>query len=362
MSATSARYHIAGRTETGPFNEAVLVTSGADYYNALGGRTRESAAVHDDVALFLAEGGREVYVTRVGGTSPTPADYVAALDATGDTAPGGCVAIPEHSASRVGVRLLAHAHQYGKTAILTGGQDDTEAVMARTAQHLRGRPGSDAAGLFWPWITTWDATGRPRHQNPTGYIAAARARAHYRAGYWANPDGQASAARTVHALRFPNTPASNEALADQFLSPLVTTRNGVELHGWWSLAADSANFPYLDTRDLLNNIAAELAEAYDEVTSHTWDTLWKNMAQITAMTKGVLSRLAKGGAFNPKAGPEGTTGDPGYHFTVTTPDLQPPDRNVVIVRVAVRPRTHAILVGVRVFHVPLTTPLEVTTT
>ena len=357
MSVASAAYHLVGRTAAGTVGQTVHVTSGADYHNALGGRTPTSAIIYDDVATFLAEGGRDVYVTKVHDAA-TPHEYAIALDAAGTVSPGAAVAVPEQPLGLIGSRLLAHASAHGKVALLNGRQDDTAETVAFYARSLQGRAGSDAAGVFWPWVSTTDpTTGRARHRPPTGYVAAVRARAHLATGYWANPDGNASLARTFAALRFPNTSARNEELSEQLISPLVTTRHGVALHGWWSLAADRANFPYLDTRDLLNNIAAELEDAYQTVTAHTWDTVSKNVGQITGLTKSVLASAAKGGAFNPKAGPEGTVGDPGYHFTVSVPAEQPADRNTVTVRVYVRPRTHALLVGVRTFRVPLNAPL-----
>lgn len=353
MSTASAAYHIVGRTAAGTIGQTVHVTSGADYHNALGGRTATSAIVYDDVTTFLAEGGRDVYITRVADTA-TPHEYAIALDAAGTVSPGAAVAVPELPLGLIGVRLLAHAEAHGKVALLNGRQDDDAQTVAFYTQPLIGRPGSDAAGVFWPWVSITDReTGRSHHRPPTGYVAAVRARAHLAAGYWANPDGRASTAHTLDALRFPNTPARNEELSEQLVSPLVTTREGVQLHGWWSLSGDRANFPYLDTRDLLNNIAAELQDAYETVTAHTWDTVSKNVGQITGLTKSILASAAKGGAFNAKAGPEGTAGDPGYHFTVTLPTPQPPDRNTVTVTVYVRPRTHAVLIGVRTFRVPI---------
>lgn len=346
----AARYHVVGVTDTGPTDRPVLMSTGAQFHATFGTRTPASTAVYDDVDIYLREGGQEVWVSRV--PDLAPATLTAALETAGPATTGAAVAVPAGTADTVGDLLAAHAHAHNKLALLTTGRDDTAEQAAAAAAALQGRPGTRATGLFWPWVTTGDG----RHLPPTGYVAAARARAILAHGYWKHPDGPASTARALRALRFPNTAARNEELSENLISPLVTTTDGVALHGWWSLSADRANHPFLDTADLVNNLAADLAEAYAAVQPAGWDTVHRLKAEITALTKARLARLAKDGALAPSYDPDGRVADPGYVFTVTEPDVQPPDRNVVVVRVAVRPYTHAVLVGVRVFRVPILDP------
>jgi hypothetical protein len=346
----AARYHVVGTTQKGPVNTAEVFSTGTQYTAMFGERTPESQAVYDDIGSFFAEGGAEVIVTRV--PDLTAGTIASALTATGDTTRGAAVATPGVPAADSGPELLEHAQQFGKLALLHAPNDALPAEVAATAASLTGSPGSENAGIFWPWLTLRDR----RQIAPTGYIAAVRARAHLTHGYWKHPAGPASLSRTAHGLRFPNTPASNEELSEQLISPIVTTRDGVELHGWWSLSGDRGNFPYLDTADMLNNLAADLGAAYSGVTRHGWDTVAKLRSQVGAITKGRLASLASAGAFQPKFTPAGTQADPGYLYSITTPDNQPDDRNVITVRVQVRPYTHANLIAVRVFRVPILEP------
>lgn len=348
----AARYHVVGLTETGPTGTATLISTGTQYTATFGGLTPASAAVYNDVSLYFAEGGQEVYVTRV--LDLAPATVRAALAATGAATRAAAVAVPGSTAAELGVSLAQHAEDYGKLALLAGGPDTTVELLADTARNIRGRPGSESTAIFWPWVVR----GRT-HQSPTGYIAAVRARAHLAHGYWKHPDGPPSLARTITGLRYPNTPARNEELGEQLISPIVTTRDGIALHGWWSLSGDRANFPYLDTADMLNSLATDLAEAYGSITRHAWDTVPKLRSQVAAITKGRLASLASAGAFHKKINPSGTQADPGYLFSVTLPAVQPPDRNVLIVRVAVRPYSHANLISVRLFQVPILDPFPV---
>lgn len=345
----AARYHVVGLTETGPFNTATLISTGTQYTATFGRLTTGSAPLYNDVGLYFAEGGQEVYITRV--PDLAPATVQAALAATGAGTRGAAVAVPGADAAAVGSVVCSHTEEYGKLALLCGGKDSTVAQLAATAQFLKGRPGSSNAAIFWPWVTR----GRTQ-QAPTGYVAAARCRAHLEHGYWKHPAGPPSRAVAVTDLRTPNTPARNEELSEQLISPIVTSRDGIVLHGWWSLSGDRANYPYLDTADLINNLAADLGQAYEGVTRHAWDTVPKLRSQVVAITKGRLASLANAGAFKRGLDPSGTQSDPGYLFSVTTPHEQPPDRNVIIVRVAVRPYTHANLISLRVFQVPILEP------
>lgn len=455
----TGRYHVAGTTAHGPTREVRRVTSMGDYRFYYGDRTEVSATLHDDVALFLAEGGREVYITRVVGpfatrgeatlldqtgtptirltmrdpgphsatisaeatptgtgfdldiyedrvllyrwrgiptpialaellddhpfltatnlptdtTAPlnnptgtalfttgdddvddlTPADYVTALDETSQHTRGAAVAVPALDVTAVGELLADHAALHQKTAILFGGRDVGSEELADQAHLLRTHDTGDHVGVFWPWVTT--SYG---HQPPAGYVAAARSRVHRLTGYWEVPVGPLTTSRTLTGLRFPNTPDRNEEHGERLVSALVTDYDGIQLHGWWSLSPDRANFPHLGVRDLLNNIAVDLTLAYSRVASGRWNTLPKLVSQIHAATKSTLATLTSRGALIPHTSETGFKYDNGYRFTVALAEIQPPDRNAVTVNVAVRPERIANLVGVRVFRVPLDTPLE----
>lgn len=345
----AARYHVIGLTEKGPAGTATLISTGTQYTDTFGGLTALSAAVYNDIGLYFAEGGQEAYVTSVPDLSP--ATVRNALAATGNQTRGAAVAAPGGTAGALGVVLAQHAEDYGKLALLCGSQDAPVESVAAAAQFLKGRPGSESTGIFWPWVMR----GRTV-QAPTGYVAAVRARNVLEHGYWKHPAGPQSRARTLTGLRPANDVSRNEELSEQLISPIVTTRDGICLHGWWSLSGDRANFAYLDTADMLNNLATDLGNAYENLTRHVWDTVPKLRSQVAAITKGRLASLANAGAFRRVGNPSGTQGDPGYVFSVTLPEVQPPDRNVLIVRVAVRPYTHANLVSVRAFQVPIMEP------
>lgn len=77
----SARYHLVGVTERGPVGVAQRVTSIAEYESYFGARVPKSEKTYNDARLFFAEGGAELYVTRVVGPSATRG-FVVLTDST----------------------------------------------------------------------------------------------------------------------------------------------------------------------------------------------------------------------------------------------------------------------------------------
>lgn len=66
----SATFFVAGRTERGPVDEAVLVTSLADFEEKFGGFV-SYGVVHQQMQTYFEEGGSQAYVARVVGASAT---------------------------------------------------------------------------------------------------------------------------------------------------------------------------------------------------------------------------------------------------------------------------------------------------
>lgn len=346
MSLTSARYHVLGTAVDGPVGETRTISGMGQYEQLYGARTASSAVLYDDLDLYFAEGGQAAYVTRV--PDLTGVSIRAALTASGEQTRGAAVAVPGLAVDEIGATLLAHAALYHKLALLSGGKDTMPEELADQAYLLRRPEYGDHGLVLWPWVTNRHG----RHQAPTGYAAAVRARIHIGTGYWGNPTGPYSAARTIRSLRFPNTPENNEALAELLLSAIVVDRDNVQVHGWWSLSPDRTNFPSARVRDLTNNLAVELSTGYARITAPPVADREKALSQVVAHTRSVLSTVAKHAGFVPLYNDAGWKIDDGYHYAITVPDAQPQDRNIIDVKVSVRPLRTTMLIGVRIFRIP----------
>lgn len=67
----SGRLHVAGLTEFGPVDKAVVVDSIAKFIAVFGGRTAYSSNLFDTARLYFEEGGNELVVSRVVGGAAT---------------------------------------------------------------------------------------------------------------------------------------------------------------------------------------------------------------------------------------------------------------------------------------------------
>lgn len=349
----STVYHVAGTTAAGPVGEGVRVRGIDEYTKVFGERTAESAVLHDDLTVYFSEGGVEAMVARV--TGPALSDYLTALELSAEGTRGGCVAVPELDAATIGPALIIHAARFSQIALLAPAATATAADAGVLAASLGAVEGADCAGLFWPWVVAPGERGRGQTVSPVGYVAAARARAHLRGGFWRHPAGEPSASYRLRGLAQPSSRKDAFLQGKDLVSGLAPHRYGVQLYGWWSLGTDRANFPHLTTRDLLNNIAAELDRRYRALGQTPWGTVYKYTSQVKAVTKAALATLAAQGAFTP--GGHTIDADPGYRFTVT-PNL---DAGVIEVDIAVRPLQYARMVGFHLVHVPLHLPMDAAT-
>lgn len=349
----SARYHLAGTPASGPVGVPTRLRSMAEYHRVFGPRTPAAGALYDDLYVFFTEGGAEAWLTRVA-DGAGPAEHVAALEAGAVGRDGAAVAVPQLSAEVVGEALMGHAAARNRIALLTVGAEADDRRAAAAAAALTGAPGSSSAALLWPWVRCPDGMGVVRSAPPTGFAAAARARAHATAGFWAHPAGPASAARRLTSLAFPCDPARAWALGDDLVTAVASTSHGVCLWGWWSLSEDRANYPHLTSRELVNGTATVLTARYTALGAGSWSTIAKFTSQVRAATKATCAALAKAGALTPT--PEGTdllAADDGYRYSVD-PDYE---AGVVRVDVALRPVQYARMVSTTLVHVPVDVPM-----
>lgn len=465
----SARYHIVGVTARGPVGVAQRVTSPAEFTSLFGGRSSKSEKMYNEARSFFAEGGAELYVTRVvgpaatkgfviledsaavptvrvelnepgsysaqttiqvtagsgntfnfsvfqegmlkvrmvgiaspadllartlghplikvtdlGSTSAAPANnpavmatpepmsegvddfvnittahYVAAMNAVGDTTRGGAIGVPDLPADIIGEDLLDHAVEYQKVALMAGDLETTQAEIKAIAQTFSTHDGASYGAIFWPYVILPDENnGGARYVSPTGYAAAARARAHTNTGYWQIPAGERSASNAITGLYTPVDTRRNNDLADAYVSGVIQDAGRVKVYNWWSLSPDRENFQYLSVRDELNNIAMDLASEFREFIFSTWDTKGKLMNQISSAAKGIMATLAERDAVSAKYNEAtGEQIDSGYVINVDAPTGLGAEQNVILVRVEVRTPQTAQLILAEVVRVPLDTVL-----
>lgn len=116
----SARYHLAGVTERGPVDRAQVVTSIAEFQAYYGERTPKSEKTFNDARLFFAEGGGELFMTRVVGPAASNGS-VTLQDTAGIDTLRITLNEPGAYSARSAIRVEATANDTFNVALLRDG-------------------------------------------------------------------------------------------------------------------------------------------------------------------------------------------------------------------------------------------------
>ena len=138
----SARYHIAGVTERGPVNTAQRVTSIAEFESIFGNRTPKSEKTYNDARLYFAEGGSELFVTRVVGKNATKG-FASLSDSSGVPTlrvelnePGEYSALTKVKVEAgAGDTFVFSLYQQGQLRVRFAGVTSPADLLARTLGH-----------------------------------------------------------------------------------------------------------------------------------------------------------------------------------------------------------------------------------
>lgn len=249
VTATSAPTNtgtafIVGFTEAGTYDEAVKVTSLADFIDTFGDRVAWGL-VYDAVDVFFREGGAEAYIARVGGPAATPTDddHTNAVQADWDTAlalftkdlgPGQVLA-PGRTTDPIYEALADHAEATNRVALLDGADTATLATLTTAAA---GITDSRRAALFAPWyIAPGVAGGSERTIPPSAVLAGLIARSDANTG---NPNQAAAGingqARYVTGVTHSWADSDREDLNDAGVNVGRNIRGAIQNYGFRTLA------------------------------------------------------------------------------------------------------------------------------
>lgn len=253
-------------------------------------------------------GGDDNRATVTGATYTTTADARFGPD-LGD----GAIAVPGQPSSAVGAALLAHARDRNRIAILTTAAGQTPTGAKSAAADLVGDVGSEFAGLFYPWVVMDAGGNQTRTVAPTGFVAAARARAILEAGPWRAGAGLISQARYIIGLERELTRTEGDDLDNNNVSAIRTIARTVRVYGWRSLSRDAANYAILTGRDVLNRLVTLALEAMEAYTFRNVDGRRHLFSEVEGELIGLVKPMADAGGLYARF--DEATGeliDPGY--------------------------------------------------
>lgn len=226
----------------------------------------------------------------------------------------GAVAIPGYTSALVGEKLMAHAKEFRRLALMAAAQGASDADYLTAADARIGLDG-EYGGIFGPWVSIPMGGGRTKLVSPEGYVAAVRARAHLSEGPWRAPAGELAIARFVVGVERELTRAQGDTLDEGHVSAIRTIAGTTRLYGWRSLSSDVDNYALLVGRDVLNTVAYAAEERLEPYVFRTIDGKGQLLASVASTLVGILDPMrAAGGLYERTV--DGQQVDPGYSVDV----------------------------------------------
>lgn len=287
-------------------------------------------------------------------------DLIAALNTIGPDAGPGMVAIPGQPYSSVEAGIAAHCvanRRIGAVAAVSGASVSTVAAAARTLRTLQG---ADSVGFFYPWVRIPDGAGGLVTISPEGFVAGIRARSILAAGgVMTAPFGEAGRSRFVVSAAATLSSDDVDTLVDGAVNPIRNMLGGVRLYDWRSLSVDEANWKFLSYRDMVNAIAAELADVFESFVGRNIDGRGHLFAEMENTATSIVEPYRRAGALYELRGGDGEIVDPGYATSTASPINTPTSIQAgqAHIQVKVRPSPEAEQVVVGIFKASLTNTL-----
>jgi len=224
----------------------------------------------------------------------------------------GTVAIPGYTADLVAGALVQHGLDNRRKPLLIVDAAATQADARNAAQGLLSATGYNAH-VLWPWVQVPGPGAVPLTVPPTGYVAAARSKAHAQVGPWRVPAGTISTASYVlGVVGGVLAEADAKALDDAHVSVIRQLGSTVQLQGYRSLSTNETTYR-------LGNIADATNAAVEEMEALLFDDLWGNVdsggtyyTTVSAKLIGYLDPIRSAGGLFPLLGADGDQLDPGY--------------------------------------------------
>ncbi len=235
----------------------------------------------------------------------TAAVLVTAMDRTPAALGPGAVAIPGQASSAVGAGLLAHARTRRRIALLATAAAQTPAGAIADAAALRANTGLEFGGLFYPRIVVPDEVGGRRTISPEGFVAGLRSRTIEAAGGAHQPPaGSFGVARFAIALERVLTSTESDDVDNAGVSAIRQILGGPRLYGWRSLSADALNWALLSSRDVMNDVVADVEDMLERgYVQRVIDEGSRVFSDAGAEAQGILERHRKQGDFYGRRNP-----------------------------------------------------------
>jgi hypothetical protein len=304
----------------------------------LDGATVWTSSTHSTPEDFIEEVNNDptaaLYVTAVAGTSTNiadadtysfsggtdggalvDADLVTALDTFTNNLGPGAVCAPGFTSNAARLALLSNAQDNNRIAVMSFDKDATVAEAISEAADFSVEDNASYGSFFYPWVKIPNGS-LTQVVPPEGYVCGKRAKVHNQFGSWTPWAGEKTQADFVTGVYSSMTKAEAGDLDDGNVNPIRVINGTVRVYGARSLSNDTANYRFIISREVLNQITYEAEQALEALLFLPIDGRKSTFSRVQATLTAILDRIRIGGGLYEAFDAFGKQIDPGYTVQV----------------------------------------------
>lgn len=227
----------------------------------------------------------------------------------------GAVSAPGFYTSDNYDKLIEHAKNYGRIAILGFDRDETPSGAASAGSAYADAVGAEYAAFFYPWIKVPNGSLTSIIPNE-GYVAGKRAKIQNAVGPWAAYAGAATEAAFVTNPFVVLSSTEEAQLVADAVNPIKLVSGTVRIYGARSISSDTANYRFINGREVLNYIVYESKQSLEALVFQPIDGRRALFARIGSSLTAIMDRIRQAGGLYEAVDASGKIVDPGYSVQV----------------------------------------------
>ncbi len=256
-----------------------------------------------------------VFSTGTNGGALDDSDLAESLEFFIESFGPGAISAPGFYTSDNYDKLIEHAKDYGRIAILGFDRDETPSGAASAGSAYAEAVGAEYAAFFYPWVKI--PNGSLTSIVPCeGYVAGKRAKIQNASGPWSAYAGAATEASFVTNPFVVLSSTQEAQLVADAVNPIKLVSGTVRIYGARSISSDTANYRFINGREVLNYVVYEAKQSLEALVFQPIDGRRALFARIASSLTAIMDRIRQAGGLYEAVDASGKLVDPGYSIQV----------------------------------------------
>ena len=257
----------------------------------------------------------KVFSTGTNGGALDDSDLAESLEFFIESFGPGAISAPGFYTSDNYDKLIEHAKDYGRIAILGFDRDETPSGAASAGSAYAEAVGAEYAAFFYPWVKI--PNGSLTSIVPCeGYVAGKRAKIQNASGPWSAYAGAATEASFVTNPFVVLSSTQEAQLVADAVNPIKLVSGTVRIYGARSISSDTANYRFINGREVLNYVVYEAKQSLEALVFQPIDGRRALFARIASSLTAIMDRIRQAGGLYEAVDASGKLVDPGYSIQV----------------------------------------------